>query len=71
MLPKTTHLLNEFPSAPVWYALLPGTPLFNWSAHPPTIHGVSLESCKVAELLSEGQEGDQYVCVCECKIVIT
>lgn len=34
VLPKITHLLNEFPSAPVWCALLPGTPLFNWSASP-------------------------------------
>lgn len=34
VLSKITHLLNEFPSAPVWCALLPGTPLFNWSASP-------------------------------------
>lgn len=43
-LPKTTHLLNEFSSAPVLCPLLPRTLLFNWSALfsflPPTTHCV-------------------------------
>lgn len=69
VLPKPTHLLNEFPSAPAWCALLPGMLLFNWpalvffffSSEQPS---VSLESRKVVRLLSGGQEGEQ--CRCEC-----
>ncbi len=70
VLPKTTHLLNEFPSAPVWYALLPGTPLFNWCVCPPQQPTVSLESCKVVKLLSEGQEDDQCVSVWVCILCV-
>lgn len=54
-LPKITHLRNEFPSAAVWYTLLPGMPPFNWSAQQPT---PSLESHKVVRPSSGGQEGE-------------
>lgn len=32
VLPRITHLLNEFPAAAVWHV---GTPPFNWPAHQP------------------------------------
>lgn len=83
MLPKITHLLNEFPSvfSPAMLSLRPGTPPFNWSASWPlpstssfssrTKPRCSLEGYKVVKPLSAGQEGQAECLSAEVCLCVT